>query len=88
MIWPFTISGTQRSMINNNKLELPFLTARQLLQSRRRLKNSIRRGRKVAESSDLLEQIDGELQSRRDLRFQNTFKRTPALYRGVKDEDV
>ena len=71
----------------NNKLELPFLTARQLLQSRRRLENSIRRGRKVAESSDLLEQIDGELQSRRDLRFQNAFKRTPALYRGVKDED-
>ena len=75
-------------MINNNKLELPFLTARQLLRSRSRLKNSIRKGRKVAESSDLLEQIDGELQSRRDLRFQNAFKKTPALYRGKKDEDV
>ncbi len=75
-------------MINNTKLELLVLTARQLLQSRQRLQNSIRRGRKVAESSDLLEQIDGELQSRRELRFQNAFKRTPALYRGVKDEDV
>ena len=75
-------------MINKTKLELPFLTARQLLQSRRRLRNSIRRGKEVAESSDLLEQIDGELQSRRELRFQNAFNRTPALYRGVKDEDV
>ena len=75
-------------MVNHSKLKLPFLTARQLLQSRRRLRNSIRRGKEVAESSDLLEQIDGELQSRRDLRFQNAFKRTPALYRGVKDEDV
>ena len=75
-------------MINNNKLELPFLTARQLLQSRRRLKNSICRGRKVAESSDLLEQVDSELQTRRDLRFQNAFERTPAVYRGVKDEDI
>ena len=75
-------------MINNNKLELPFLTARQLLHSRRRLKNSIHRGRKVAESRDLLEQINGELQSRRDLKFQNAFERTPALYRAIKDEDV
>ena len=75
-------------MINNTKLELPFLTARQLLQSRRRLRNSIRRGKEVAESSDLLEQIDGELQSRRDLRFQNAFKKTPALYRGLKDENL
>ena len=75
-------------MINNTKLELPFLTARQLLQSRQRLQNSIRRGRNVAESSDLLEQIDGELQSRRDLRFQNASKKTPTLYRGLKDRDV
>ena len=76
-----TISHTQRQMINNTKLELPFLTARQLLQSRRRLKNTIRRGRKVAKGSDLLEQIDGELQSRGDLRFQNASKKNPPLYR-------
>ena len=74
-------------MINNTKLELPFLTARQLLQSRRRLKNTIRRGRKVAESSHLLEQIDDELQSRRDLRFQNASNKTPPIYLGLKDED-
>ena len=75
-------------MVNHSKLKLPFLTARQLLESRRRLRNSIRRGKEVAESSDLLEQIDGELQSRRDLRFQNAFKKTPALYRGLKDENL
>ena len=75
-------------MVNHSKLKLPFLTARQLLQSRRRLRNSIRRGKEVAESSDLLEQIDGELQSRRDLRFQNASKKTPSLYRGLKDENL
>ena len=75
-------------MVNHSKLKLPFLTARQLLQSRRRLRNSIRRGKEVAESSDLLKQIDDELQSRRDLRFQNASKKTPSLYRGLKDENL
>lgn len=74
-------------MIYKNNLELAFETGRQLLQSRRRLQNSIRRGRKVAESSDLLEQIDGELQSRRDVRFENATRKTPALYPGLKDKD-
>ena len=75
-------------MMYHFKLKLPFLTARQLLQSRRRLRNSIRRGKEVAESSDLLKQIDDELQSRRDLRFQNASKKTPSLYRGLKDENL
>ena len=75
-------------MVNHSKLKLPFLTARQLLQSRRRLRNSIRRGKEVAESSDLLKQIDDELQSRRDQRFQNASKKTPSLYRGLKDENL
>ena len=75
-------------MMYYSKLKLPFLTARQLLQSRRRLLNSITRGRKVAESSDLLEQVDGELKSRRDLRFQNASKKTTPLYRGLEDEDA
>ena len=87
-VFRITLSLFVYEMVNHSKLKLPFLTARQLLQSRRRLRNSIRRGKEVAESSDLLRQIDDELQSRRDLRFQNAFKKTPALYRGLKDENL
>ena len=68
-------------MIYHSKLKLPFLTARQLLQSRRRFRNSIRRGKEVAESCDLLEQINDELQSRRDLSFQNPARRISPPYK-------
>ena len=87
-VFRITLGLFVSEMVNHSKLKLPFLTARQLLQSRRRLRNSIRRGKEVAESSDLLKQIDDELQSRRDLRFQNASKKTPSLYRGLKDENL
>ncbi len=87
-VFRVTLSLFVYEMMYHSKLKLPFLKARQLLQSRRRFRNSIRRGKEVAESSDLLKQIDDELQSRRDLRLQNASKKTTSLYQGLKDQNL
>jgi hypothetical protein len=82
------MSGGESETNRASRPDLPHLTRRELLSHRAKLERAVARGRITEAGTALLARIEGELETRRTLRFENAAKDVPPLFRGMRDEDV